>query len=166
MQGHRFEVYGSFSEIHENLDLVLGIKDICELAGVTNSRESCFSLWNRAVPFFPNKKVILKPKEQRFIKIEAPFRDEITGLYIVSMLDINPQSTRISKIKFIRNLPILMIQYISLEAMTLSPQDILWILDLSLIDYNEIKHGVYNQTLVDSLDLNQQIHFVNSLINW
>ena len=34
---HRFKVYTLVSEIHENLDLVLGIKKIFELEGVLNS---------------------------------------------------------------------------------------------------------------------------------
>ena len=34
---HRFEIYTLVSEIHENIDLVLGIKNIFELQGVINS---------------------------------------------------------------------------------------------------------------------------------
>ena len=34
---HRFEIYTLVSEIHENVDLVLGIKNIFELEGVINS---------------------------------------------------------------------------------------------------------------------------------
>ena len=41
---HRFEIFTLVSEIHENVDLVLGIKNIFELEGVINSQESCFSL--------------------------------------------------------------------------------------------------------------------------
>ena len=36
IHGHRFEIYTLVSEIHENLDLVLGIKNIFELEGVIN----------------------------------------------------------------------------------------------------------------------------------
>ena len=35
--GHRFEVYTLVSEIHENVDLALGIKNVFELEGVFNS---------------------------------------------------------------------------------------------------------------------------------
>ena len=34
---HRFEMYTLLSEIHENVDLVLGIKNVFELEGVINS---------------------------------------------------------------------------------------------------------------------------------
>ena len=83
---HRFEIYTLVSEIHANVDLVLGIKNIFELEGVMNSRE-CFSFLNRSVPFFPKEHTVLKPKEQKSIKIEAPFIDEISGLAIVKVLE-------------------------------------------------------------------------------
>ena len=37
VHGHRFEIYTLVSEIHENVDLVLGIKNVFELEGVINS---------------------------------------------------------------------------------------------------------------------------------
>ena len=35
--GHRFEIYTLVSKIHENVDLVLGIKNMFELEGIFNS---------------------------------------------------------------------------------------------------------------------------------
>ena len=37
IHGHRFEIYTLVSEIHENVDLVLGIKSIFEMEGLINS---------------------------------------------------------------------------------------------------------------------------------
>ena len=37
IHGHRFEIYMLVSEIHENVDLVLGIENVFELEGVINS---------------------------------------------------------------------------------------------------------------------------------
>ena len=37
IHGHRFEIYTLVSEIHENVDIVLGIKNIFELEGIINS---------------------------------------------------------------------------------------------------------------------------------
>ena len=37
VHGHRFEIYTLVSEIHENVDLVLGIKNVIKLEGVINS---------------------------------------------------------------------------------------------------------------------------------
>ena len=36
---HRFEIYTLLSEIHEDVDLVLGIRNVFELEGVINSRD-------------------------------------------------------------------------------------------------------------------------------
>ena len=90
---HRFEVYTLVSEIHENIDLVLGIKNVFKLEGVINSQECCFSFLNRSIPLFPKEETALKPKEQKLIKIEAPFLDEIPGLAIIKILDRSTQST-------------------------------------------------------------------------
>ena len=56
VHGHRFEIFTLVSEIHENVDLVLGIKNIFELEGVIESHDSCLSFWNRCIPFFPKEK--------------------------------------------------------------------------------------------------------------
>ena len=63
------------SEIHENVDLVLGIKKIFELEGVINSRDCCFKFLNRSVPIHPEKEIILKPNEQKLVKVKALFID-------------------------------------------------------------------------------------------
>ena len=76
---HRFVIYTLVSEIHENVDLVLGIKNVFELEGVINSRDSCFMFLNRSMTIFLEKNVILKPNEQKLIKVKAPFVDEISG---------------------------------------------------------------------------------------
>ena len=44
--------------------------------------------------------MILKPNEQKFIKVKAQFKDEISGLAIVKMLDQGTHSTLLLKLKF------------------------------------------------------------------
>ena len=70
---HRFQVFTLVSEIHENVDLVLGIKIIFELEGVIDLHESCFKFLNRSIPFFSQEQVTLEPREQQFVIVEAPF---------------------------------------------------------------------------------------------
>ena len=77
IQKHRFEVFMLVSEIHENVDLVLGIKKLFELEGVIDSRDSCLSLLNRSIPFFAKEEVQVNPKEQKLIIVEAPFVEEM-----------------------------------------------------------------------------------------
>ena len=55
IHGHRFRVNTLVSEIHENVDLVLGIKNIFELEGVINSWDCYFNFLNRSIPIFPKE---------------------------------------------------------------------------------------------------------------
>ena len=48
IHGHRFEIHTLVSEIHENVDLILGIKNVFKLEGVINSRDCCFRFLNRS----------------------------------------------------------------------------------------------------------------------
>ena len=41
VHGHRFEIFTLVSEIHENVDLVLGIKNVFKVEHIINSRD-CF----------------------------------------------------------------------------------------------------------------------------
>ena len=60
---HRFKIYTLVSKIPENVDLVLGIKNVFELEGVIDSRDCQFEFLNRSVPIYPEKEIILKPDE-------------------------------------------------------------------------------------------------------
>ena len=55
IHGHTFEIYTLVSEIHENVDLVLGIKNIFESEGVINLWDCCFNFLNRSLPIFPKE---------------------------------------------------------------------------------------------------------------
>ena len=78
--GHRFEVFTLVSEIHGNVDLVLGTRNVFELEGIIYMQDSSFKFLNRSRPFFSKDQIILKPNEKKFINIKAPFIDEISGL--------------------------------------------------------------------------------------
>ena len=103
IQNHRFEIFTLVSEIHENVDLVLGIKNLFEVEGVIDSQNSCFSFLNRSIPFFPKEKVEVKPKDHKIMVLEAPFEEEIMGMVITKLLDTKDHMTLTMKIKFIRN---------------------------------------------------------------
>ena len=52
IKNHRFEIFTLVSGIHENVNIVLGIKNLFELEGVIDSWNSCLSFLNRWIPFF------------------------------------------------------------------------------------------------------------------
>ena len=66
-----------------------------------NSRDCCFKFLNQSVPIFLEHNIILKPNEQKLIKVNAPFIDEILGLAIVKILDRGTHSTLVLKLKLI-----------------------------------------------------------------
>ena len=99
--GHRLEVFMLVSEIFDNVDMVLGIKNIFELEGVIDSHESCFRFLSRSIPIFPRDKVVLKPGEKKLIPIEVPFVEEISGMAIVKIVDKGQRMPMMLKLKFI-----------------------------------------------------------------
>ena len=99
---HRSEVFTLVSEIHDNVDLVSGMKNVFKL-GAIDMQDSSLKFLNRSIPFLSKEQVVLKPEERKFIKIEASIVDENLGLAIVKMLDSKKQCTVVLKLKFIRN---------------------------------------------------------------
>ena len=93
-----------------------------ELEGVINSLECCFSLLNRSIPIFLKEEMMLKPREQKLVKIEAPFLDEISGLAIVKLLDKLTQSIIMLKVKFMQNAAMLDITNSSSETLYFKPK--------------------------------------------
>ena len=62
IHGHRFQIYTLVSEIHGNVDLVLGIKNIFELEGVKNSRDCCFKIFKQISTNLPQERNNIKTK--------------------------------------------------------------------------------------------------------
>ena len=101
--GHRLEVFTLVSEIFDNVDMVLGIKNIFELEGVIDSCESCFRFLSRSIPIFPREQLVIKPGEKKLILIETPFVEEISGMAIVKIIDKGQRIPMMLKLKFIWN---------------------------------------------------------------
>ena len=147
IHGHRFKIYTLVSEIHENVDLVLGIKNIFELEGVINTRDCCFKFLNRSIPIYPEKEVILKLNEQKLVKVNAPFVDEISGMAIIKIIDGGTYSTLLIKLKFMWNRAILDIMNKGKDTMILRPEEMIGIIDLRSLGYYKIKQGILQQHL-------------------
>ena len=99
IHGHRFEIFTLVSEIHDNVDLVMGMKNIFELEGVIDSRESCFSFLSRSIPFFPMTTVEIAPASQKIVMVNAPFVEELSGMAMVKILDMKTQNLKHDKIE-------------------------------------------------------------------
>ena len=147
VHGHRFKIYTLVSEIHENVDLVLGIKNVFELEGVINSRDCRFEFLNRSVPIYPEKELILKPNEQKTVKVRAPFVDDISGLAIIKIIDGRTSSTLLIKLKFTGNKAVLDIKNAGKGTMILNPKEMIGIVDIRSLGYYKIKQGILQQNL-------------------
>ena len=60
--GHRYEVFTLVSEIHDTVDLVLGMEHVFVLEGLIDMWDSSFKFLNRSIPFFSKEQIILQPK--------------------------------------------------------------------------------------------------------
>ena len=147
IQRHRFEIFTLVSEIHKNVDLIIGIKNLFELEGVINSQDSCVKFLNRSIPFFLKEKFTVKPKEQKTLTLEAPFMEEISGMAITKMLDAKEQKTLIMKLKFIRNRAIFKVMNSTHKTVTFDSKEILGVINLRLLGYYKVKQGVLQQNL-------------------
>ena len=147
IQKHRFEIFTVVSEIHENVDLVIDIKNLFELEGVIDSQDSCLSFLNRSIPFFLRENVSVKPKEQKLVVLEAPFVEEISGMAITKMLVIKEQKTLTMKLKFIRNRAMFKVTNSTQDTVTFDPKEMFGIIDVKSLGYYKIKQSVLQLNL-------------------
>ena len=133
------------SKIHKNVDLVLGIKN--ELEGVINSRDYRFEFLNWLVPIYPEKELILKPDEQKLVKVRALFVDEISGPAIIKIIDGRTNSTLLIKLKFTCNKEVLDIKNAGKSTMILNLKEMIGIVDFRSLGYYKIKQGILQQNL-------------------
>ena len=125
----------------------LGIKNVFELEGVINSRDCRCEFLNRSVPIYLEKEVILKPDEQKLVKVKAPFVDEISGLAIFKIIDRSTYTTLLVKLKFTCNNAVLDIKNTGKETMFLRPKEIIGIIDIRSLGYYKIKQGILQLNL-------------------
>ena len=147
VHGHRFEIFNLVSEIHDNVDLVMGMKNIFELEGVIDSRDSCFSFLSRSMPFFPATTVEIVPKTQKMVIIEAPFVEELSGMAMVKILDIKEQTMNMIKLKFVRNKAVLKVTNKMPESVTFGKTKMMGIIDLRSLGFYKIKQEVLQENL-------------------
>ena len=91
---------------------------------------------------------MLKSGEQKIVKVEAPFSDEISSLAIIKLFDKLTHSIMVLKVKFIQNMAMLdMVNNSNLETLILDPGEALGILDFRSLWYYKVQQGVIQQKL-------------------
>ena len=127
--------------------MVLGIKNLFELEGVIDSRESSFRFLSRSIPIFPREQVVVKPGEKKLILIEMLFVEEISGMAIVKIIDQGQKTLMMLKLKFVRNKATLDITNNMRETLIFDKKTRIGIIDLRYLGYYKIKQGVLQQNL-------------------
>ena len=73
IHGHMFEIYTMVSEIHDNVNLILGVKNVIELEAEINMRELKFKFLNRSVSVFPVHTKMLNQRKGDLLKVKPHF---------------------------------------------------------------------------------------------
>ena len=102
---------------------------------------------NRSVSIYPENEIVLKPNEQKLVKVKAPFADEISGMAIINILDRSTYSTLLTKLRFTHNKAILDIMNKGKDTMIFKPEEMIVIIDLKSLGYYKIKQGILQQNL-------------------
>ena len=124
-----------------------GNKNVFELEGVINSRDCRFEFLNGSIPIYPEKKIILKPDEQKLVKVRVLFTDKISWLATIKIIDGSTNSTLLIKLKFTHNKAVLDIKNAGKDTMILKLKEMIRIVDVRSFRYYKIKQGILQQNL-------------------
>ena len=99
------------------------------------------------MPIYLEKEIILKPDEQKLVKVRAPFIVEILGLAIIKIIDGSTNSNLLIKLKFTCNKAVLDMKNAGKDTMILKPEEMIGIVDIRSFGYYKIKQGILQQNL-------------------
>ena len=161
---HLFEVYTLVSEIQQNVDIILGVKNMLEI-GEVSCRTSQFKFLNRSLPIFPLSAHRIKVGAKAYVKAKVPFIEKLLGHAIAKLLYKGSLGTM--KIRLVDNLTVMQIINDTPSTMYLSPEESTGIVDIRSLGYYNIKPqvmhfnlaGVHNPFPKWNLDLKLEEHF-------
>ena len=98
---------------------------------------------------FPSDEIAVEiaPKSQKMVIVETPFIEELSGMAMVKILDMNEQTTNMTKLKFIRNKAVLKIPNKTYETVTSGRTEMMVVVDLRSLGFYEIKQEVLQEHL-------------------
>ena len=162
---HLFEVYTLVSEIQQNMDIILGVKNMFEVEGEISCHTSQFRFLNRSLPIFALSTHRIKVGTKAYVKAKVPFIEKLSGHAIAKLLCKGSLGTM--KIRLVDNLTVIQIINNTPSTMYLSPEESIGIVDLRSLGYYNIKPqvmhfnltGVHNLFSKWNLDLRFEEHF-------
>ena len=158
---HLFEVYTLVSEIQQNMDIILGVKNMFEMEGEISCCTSQFRFLNRSLPIFTLSTHKIKVGAKTYVKAKVPFIERLPGHAIAKLLYKGSLGTM--KIRLVENLTVIQIINNTPSTMYLS----IGIVDLRSLGYYNIKPQVMHFNLIGihnlfsrwNLDLRFEEHF-------
>ena len=162
---HMFEVYTLVAEIQQNMDIILGVKNMFEIEGEISCRTSQFRFLNRSLPIFTLSTHRIKVGAKAYVKAKVPFIEKLSGHAIAKLLYKGSLGTM--KIRLVDNLTVIQIINNTPSTMYLSPEESIAIIDLRSLGYYNIKPlvmhfnltGIHNLFSKWNLDLRFKEHF-------
>ena len=162
---HLFKVYTLVSEIQQNMDIILGIKNMFEIEGEISCRTSQFRFLNRSLPIFALSTHRIKVGAKAYVKAKVPFIEKLSGHAIAKLL--YKGSLGAMKIRLVGNLTVIQIINNTPSTMYLFPEESIGIVDLRSLGYYNIKPqvmhfnltGIHNLFSRWNLDLRFEEHF-------
>ena len=159
-----FEVYTLVSEIQQNMDIILGVKNMFEIEGEISCHTSQFRFLNRFLPIFTLTTHRIKVGAKAYVKAKVPFIEKLSGHVIAKLLYKGSLGTM--KIRLVDNLTVIQIINNTPSTMYLSPEESIGIVDLRSLGYNikpQVMHfnltGIHNLFSKWNLDLRFEEHF-------
>ena len=165
---HLFEIYTLVLEIQQNMDIILGIKNMFEIEGEVSCRTSQFKFLNRSLPIFSLFTHRIKVSAKAYAKAKVLFIKKLLGHVIAKLLYKGSLGTM--KIRLVDNLTVIQIINNTPSTMYLSPDEAIGIAGLRSLAYYNIKPQVmhFNLTGVHylfskwNLDLRFEEHFAKA----
>ena len=160
---HMFKVYTLVAEIQQNMDIILGVKNMFEIEGEISCLTSQFRFLNRSLPIFTLSTHRIDVDAKAYVKAKVPFIKKLSGHAIAKPLYKGSLGTM--KIRLVDNLTVIQIINNTPSTMYLSPEEPIGIVDLTSY-YNikpQVMHfnltGIHNLFSKWNLDLRFEEHF-------
>ncbi len=150
IEKHRFEIITTVCAIHDQVDLVFGLKNMVEVEGLYDMRKSSFIFLGRSIPVFPEKAMDVKPGESALVKVKAPFCEEISSIALAKFF--NGLAVDTLKLKLARNHGLVNCYNKSTEILSLKTNKPLGVIDLRSVGYFKVNYGDLLRKLDNAFD--------------
>ena len=134
--GHTFEIFTIVAEINDDMDLVVGFKNMVETEGMLNTRTGEYDFNGRSIPIFPQNDLDVPAGEKAYIKVKAPLCDKLSGMICTKFFGRDMVYTL--RVKFQDNQGVVRFRNGSDEIAQLRKDKAVGILDLRSVGYFKV----------------------------